>query len=499
MEYLKESQVPHVNKIIEIFGISLFANDFSVMGAGKTHSTTAIAKEIGLPMFVFGPRGSYSYWHKVAKEMDVEILYFSTYESLRSIRGCQPKHGYLTRYDYEDHSVGFSPTKAFRKIVAKGILLVCDECQKIKNNTSQTKAVRALIREILDNGGLSRVLMLSGTPFEEHKNAVNYFRLVGFISHPKLYTINVHQEFVPLGLDELIEQLSFFQPEATEELVLSYSPFTKKNVQEFVFAAFTEIIVPYFTSAMPSPIIDYKKDVANGYYRFENEKDAQKLIKAISALQKATGYNPAAGTVVHDNTNVGAITTALKRVEVCKIPLWVKNVHRDMKATKKGKVILFLNYNKTVAKLSELLKEYEPVIYTGKLRNIKQEKAALEAFMEGGRRLLIANLKKGGVSINLHDTKGNEPRTSYLSPNFSIIDMHQASQRTYRCDLKSNAVIRVTFGDVGDGDVRILESKILKALSRKTENMKQILKLQAKEGCLFPGEYPEIREAPATA
>lgn len=494
MEFLKPSQTPHCNRLLDILEESLFACDFSVMGAGKTWVGNAIGVETGLPLMVLGPRGSLTNWETVGDDMGGQVIFTSTYESLRSIRGCQPKHGYLQRYDYEDGSVGFAPTKAFRDLAKEGIILICDECQKIKNSSDQTKAVRALVREILDNGGKSRLMLLSGSPFEESKHALNFFRFVGFVTHPKMYNISKSGDFTPLGLAELIDNLNHYAPEEVEQLVITHSPFTKKSVGEFVFAAFTEIIVPFFSSAMPSPAVDFRKDVGNGYYRFETEEEATELINAIQGLQRAAAFNPREGTINYDNNNMGIVTTALRRVELAKVPLFARKTRETLAATEKGKVVIFFNYTEPIDRLRTLLAEFDPIVYDGRLTSRKQEDAAIAAFQTGGHRVLIANLKKGGITINLHDTIGDEPRTTYMSPTFSILDMHQASARTYRQGLKSDAIIRAVYGEVGTEDMRILESRILAALSRKTENLKKILIQQAKEGVLFPGEYPDIHE-----
>jgi hypothetical protein len=495
MEFLKPSQIDHFERLLSILEVSGFACDFSVMGSGKTHVACAIAGVTGLSLFVLGPRGSLTHWEKTARGMGAQIAFTCTYESLRSVRGCQPKNGYLKRYDYNDGTTDFAVTDSFRDLSNKGILLVCDECQKIKNDSCQNKAVRALVRCILEEGGITRLLLLSGSPFEEAKHAINFFRFMGFITHPMLYNITKTGEFIPLGLNELITNLEELDPEETEKLVLECTPFNKQNVSEFCFLAFTEIIVPLFTSAMPSPVIDYPKDVGNGYYRFEEETQREKLIAAIHQLEKASAYNSGNGTVDYGNANMGMITIALKEIESAKVPLFIRKARENLSSDPKCKVVLFFNYTSSVDEVVEALgKDYETVVYDGRLNTRKQEDKALSAFQNGSARLFVGNLKKGGIAISLHDTEGDKPRYCYISPTYSIIDMHQASNRVWRYGIKSAATIRIVYGFIGEGILRMKESKILNALSRKTENMKKILKQQAKEGVLFPGEYPEYIE-----
>lgn len=502
MEFLKPSQITHVNRMIDILGEAVFACDFSVPGAGKTYSSNVIGIEMGLPLFVLGPRGSLRTWEKVGDDMDgklgrdlaTNIIFTETYESLRSVTHHQPKNGYLRRFDYQDGSVSFAATQAFKDLVEDGILLVLDECQKIKNDSAQSKAVKALIHVIIsaaaNEGTRSRVIFLSGTPFEEFEHSINFFKIIGFITQVKLHNTDKNGHFKLLGLAELIDNLKVFYPDEVEKVVNTFSPIKKTEIKELVFNFFTEIVVPYFTSAMPSPSIEFKKDVGNGFYKFTGDnanEQAQKLLSAVQGLQSALSFDEGSGSINYGDGNFSEITLALKAVEVSKIPLFARAARESLMKGKKNKVVIFTNFRETIDRLADLLEDFDPVIYDGRLSNRDQEMKVITAFQEGGSRLLIGNLRKGGVAINLHDTVGDAPRDVFISPTYSILDMHQGSCRTYRENLKSDTSVRVVYGEVGQ-----LETRILAALTRKTENMKQILKLQAKEGVLFPGEYPEF-------
>lgn len=573
MEFLKPSQIQHTKRLINILLDSPFACDFSVMGAGKTYVANAIGIELGLPLFVLGQRGSLNKWESTGNEMDQKlgrqaepnVKVTLTYDSLRSVKNHQPKNGYLTRYDFTDAPTEFIVTDKFIQLVESGIILVVDECQKIKNNGDQTRAVRALINEIVKSEGYSRILFLSGTPFEKDELAINFFHTIGFCSDTNLVTekkknkselnqelfeellhnlrscygivgnrdpyqiikeldLSSYQEeaiadlrvmrdqrrineenlteIIPrleairneIDISELIRVLKNFRQRICLDRIRNnpnYRNINTKNINKFLFELFTEIIVPFFSSAMSSPVMDFKKDVGNGYFVFKGpdaEEKIRELSLSIQDLQKASAYD---SEQYGHRIDFGKITLALERIEQAKIPLFVRIVKEELSKGEKNKVIIFVNYHKTIDSLCQELEEYEPLVYDGRLTNRKQENDVIEAFNNGGKRLLIANLKKGGVSISLHDTKGDEPRTSFISPNYSILDMHQASGRTYRENTKSDVVIRVVYGQIPGENESKKEQKILNSLARKTGNLKQILKVQAAEGVLFPGEYPE--------
>lgn len=503
MQFLKPSQIYHTQRLIDIRkkNISPFICDFSVPGAGKTHVANAIGVELNIPLFVLCLRGCIKHWEDVGDEMDKQlgrstctnVMYAITYESLRSTTGRQPKHGYLTRTDSADGKVEFEVTSEFKKLVNSGIILVLDECQKIKNVSDQTIAVRVLINEILSRPETgSTVLFLSGTPFEEAEHAINFFRTIGFIKSDKLFEINRGtKELIPIGLKELIEKVKPFDDQEVEDLVLGHTPYDHKKVKDLVISIFGQIIVPHFSSSMPSPIIDYTKDVGNGFYNFvgeTSEKDAEGLLKAISYLQDLVSGTKRQELAVKGFL-LSEITTTLREIELAKVPLFHRIAVEALAKGEKNKVVFFLNYRESIDRLSSLLVDHKPLVYDGRLTNPRQETEILDAFNKQGRRLLIASLRKGGLGISLHDTIGDEPRESYISPTYSFIDMHQASNRIYRQGLMSNAFVRVVYGEVGR-----IESHLLNILNRKTENLKKILRIQAQEGLPFPGEYPAYHE-----
>lgn len=508
MDKLRKEQVPHCERLINILDYSYFACDFSIMGSGKTWTTNVVAKERNLPLFVLCPRASIKSWEDVAKTIGTEVIFITNYESLRSTKGHQPKHNYLIRYDYSAKRDGrdgveFATTKEFSSLVKKGILLVCDESQKLKNNTDQTKAVQTLIREIIHHHQSdSRILFVSGSPFEEYSHAINFFRLIGFIQQQELYTYQ-DKICIPLGLSDLMEHLDPYIDDSPNSLLPSFSLFeriVKENnpyadAEKFVFTIFTDIIVPYFTSSMPSPHITYKKDVANGYYLYkDDEKEKQEeLIAAIKTLKKAVVYDDQEDRI-KGKMNMGVLTKCLKRIENAKVSLFYRLARQVLERNDKEKVIVFFNYTSSINTLASLLAEYQPVIYDGRLKRGKKEVEAINAFQYGRRRLFIGNLKKGGCSINLHDVKGGEPRTVFINPTFSIADVHQASGRAFRVGTKSDTTVRIVYGNIGNGKMRILESRILRAMARKSDNLKKVLTTQNEEGVIFPGDYPDYIE-----
>jgi hypothetical protein len=215
-------QNEHANKLSSILKNYPFALDLSPMGTGKTYCATHIAKTFGFKhVLVIAPISVIPKWKHMRDTHGLQLIDAMSYCSLRSIKCKQPKHGLLTRIDRrsevinedtglpepggERDVVEFHATELWKKYVSEGILLVVDEIQNVKNISSQYFSVKELIREILGSSGMSKVLLLSGTPIDKTEQVKNLYRVIG------LTTKNLCQydpglgRTVARGFDEIVQ------------------------------------------------------------------------------------------------------------------------------------------------------------------------------------------------------------------------------------------------------------------------------------------------------
>ncbi len=73
-----------------------------------------------------------------------------------------------------------------------------------------------------------------------------------------------------------------------------------------------------------------------------------------------------------------------------------------------------------------------------------------------------------------------------LSPDFNLIDTHQATGRVYRVGTKSKTIIRMVYANVGDQEraihrVLIKKSKVLRAILEEYTRMEVILPIDYQE------------------
>jgi hypothetical protein len=109
--------------------------------------------------------------------------------------------------------------------------------------------------------------------------------------------------------------------------------------------------------------------------------------------------------------------------------------------------------------------------------------------------LLLCNQGVASTGIDLDDKHGAFPRLCLVSPNYSTITSYQLGHRFQRADTKSDADVHFVFAKRRDKTKEeskdIIELKVLDALSRKSQVMKETTAEQASNGVVFPGDHEE--------
>jgi len=118
---LRDYQIEHYNNIANIFSTSIFAIDTSTMRRGKSYVAYKIFQEMGFSNgIVICPATVLSVWEKINTSFVSNNLDINSYESWRSIKGNQPKHGFLKRNDDT-----FEVTDKFLSLLDDGLFFIC--------------------------------------------------------------------------------------------------------------------------------------------------------------------------------------------------------------------------------------------------------------------------------------------------------------------------------------------------------------------------------------
>lgn len=487
---IRKYQTEHCLKLVQILQENQGYIDTSKMGLGKTYMTIAVAMYYNSPLLVIGPRAAEAVWKAAGEETGATIIDFISKDSLRSKKGYQPKHGYLTRDD-TGRGVRFEVTKKFRDFTRKGGFVVIDECQFVRNSTSaQHKATRALINYLVFEGGKSRFALLSASPLNETDQIVSLLRMIGYIRSTKLYYRDRNGSVIFKGLQELIHICESMDKEKTDEINLDIKCYNSRSIKELVRRLFCEIIIYHISSAAVSPTLNVNVDLKNGYYKTD-EKTRKDFLRSLRDLEIAAKYERDTDVADRQQFFKTNIISKRRETELKKASTFTRLAKERLMNNPSCKVIVGVHYLDTLNVLQESLKEFSPIVLQGSVKGkdpvTGEDKRAVlvrEFQTNPKKRLIVAIVKVISVSISLHDTMGNAPRIMYLSPSYELLQMYQATGRIVRDgdSTKSDATIRFVYLQGGE-----LETAIFNALARKSVILKDAL-IRAQDINL-PGDY----------
>ncbi|GAQ92445.1 hypothetical protein KFL_010150030 [Klebsormidium nitens] len=504
------SQVVHAERLIRVLERSPYALDFSQMGLGKTYTGSHIALTMGfLHVILVAPVSVQPKWNDMRVRYGVPITENISFCSIRSVRNKQPSHGLLSRRDFkveirknnevrEISKTDFRVTDKFREFVREGALLLVDEIQFIKNVTAQTSACQALVRTIVDSfeqGGRSRVLMLSGSPLDKEEQVATLFRTLNLMQGNELCRYNIGTRTMECtGITDIIEHCKRIDLEGTEKILRMKHRWwflNEYNMRRLCYLLFQDVFKPHLASAMPPTRSDATLDKYNGFYDVKNESDRNDLTEGVRALQEAVRYDSGTGRVSYENANFGDLTRALVQIEEAKVSTFLRIARDLLMSDEDRKLVICLNYRSSIQKLKAALSWWDPLVLDGTVSKTKR-KEIIDAFQAPThyRRVLIGNVSVCSTGIDLDDKHGGFPRTALVSPNYSTITLYQLCHRFQRLDTKSDASVEMVYAK------HCQELSVLNALARKGGVMKQTTREQVEAGVLFPGDFPRWDEEP---
>jgi hypothetical protein len=265
------------------------------------------------------------------------------------------------------------------------------------------------------------------------------------------------------------------------------------------------VIKPLIIYAMVSPTM--LRDLGTLYGNMSKlEYDRYRI--AIKNLEELLLFDDDTGSITNTESVIAKLTLILRDLEHSKINVFVRETSKCLE-TPGNKVIVNFNYATSIPMFVERYHRYQssiggqchlPMVLSGETKkNLRTD--IIDMFNEpsNNRRLIIATIKTGSMGINLHDTFGAFPRFTLMSPSYSIQDLHQAAGRTAREGSKSLATVRLVYGKKCDQEMEQIsakEQRIMDALCRKKDLMKEILDQAVRDGIKFPGEYQIISTIP---
>lgn len=502
---LYDHQKPHYERVKGILNGTAFESytefsksgcyfyiDGSVQGNGKTIIVLKYAKEHGYKIMVLCYEIAKEMWRTEAEKYGVEIardrtggLALYTYDSIRTMRGKQPKSGLLNRLDHEDRlAPDFIATDDFLQLISGKFILVLDECHKLKNNNTQSLAVKELVYQIRVRNTQSKVAAISGTITDNE--IVNFCKVLGVIENAPLRRGKKRDT-------QLEEEIHSFGQKVNASGHLDFIMGPRPTANYFV-EYFNKVIKPKVMSTME---VNHqlqqqaKLVVYNGYFPM-SQATKQRYEEAIADLGKAVRYDPEAQTGARSNDNLGAVTGLVRQVQSCKIEIVAQLVKATMSVQyyekETGtlawpKIGLYASYFEVIDAWLKELKDYRPLEITG--RTARERSSFVKKFQEGNKehRLLISNPSVGATSISLHDTdpQGRFPRIFFVLKDYNTINGQQLIYRGYRVGTIGTATVVFVYGgteeDLQPGK-KTRETSLDEAINRKCKIISDVHKEQ---------------------
>jgi superfamily II DNA/RNA helicase len=153
-----------------------------------------------------------------------------------------------------------------------------------------------------------------------------------------------------------------------------------------------------------------------------------------------------------------------QEIEFRKVPIFIEQAQLYLDEEKS--VIIFVNYLDTLHILAQEL-DIKCKIYGDQSMEKRQE--AIDLFQSNEERIIICQIRAGGVGISLHDLHGGHPRVTLINYPDSASDLLQALGRAPRAGAKTAVLQRIIF--VANVDY---EKKIMQNINKKLANISAI-------------------------
>ena len=422
-EGLLAYQGPSVQGLVASLRAFNAALDASDVGTGKTYTSLACMREMGISPVVVAPLTVLPSWERAAKHLGVTIRAIN-WDKVRT--GNTP----LGKWDSE--------TKKSFSWASDVEGLIFDEVHRAKSHKTQSHhlvagAKRQNIPTIaLSATAASNPLQMKALGYllglhqykgfwgwvEQYGCFANRWGGYEFDGNPR-YLQALHAQIFPMkGVRVRVADLgdAFPETQITTELVAVAKP-------ELINRAF--------------------EDVAEALAEIQNKK-------------------------LHDpEHHLTKLLRARQVSELAKVPAIVD---RAEDAIEQGmSVAIFLNFNESLdAVVAHLEKQDIKVVQIrgdqtpGERQTPEERQEAIDTFQNDKARVVVANIKAGGVGVSLHDLNGKHARMALISPTWSAIDLRQALGRVHRVGGKTKSLQRIVFasGTVEERVAKMVEEKL---------------------------------------
>jgi hypothetical protein len=449
LSLLMEFQVEHTRTLLRSLQSNGVALDCSDAGTGKTYVLAAICLSLGLRPFVIGLKAGISNVYRVCELFGVSPLGNVNYETIKNGKFYHSLEDFhsetrehceyveVTRVHARDpmtKKLLYTPTGKPKMVIEKitwafptDTLIIFDEAHKGRNGkasgveTGNSKLMSS-IRSCLSKSRRVYGLFLSATLTDKLDNFDVIAYLLGLY---KPYQKKIYEQFLRrFGRD----------PETVF-----------KGIHRKIFPAYGSRMDIKAIKAVSGDTVFKVNDLRAVAYPVD-QATALEVERANIEIQAALADIRSRGLSI----GWGRVIRLWQRIEVLKVPLVADLVADSLREGRS--VVVFVNFTETkrllvdkILALENTPISIEKIDFIDGDQNAAQRDAIQLAFQADELHLLICQIRAGGVSLSLHDVRGERPRSSFVFPTWSATDLKQSLGRIYRTNARSDAYQRIVY------------------------------------------------------
>ena len=416
-------QHQHTKNLVVALKNQNAAIDCSDTGTGKTYTALAVMQELEYSgVLVICPKNIIHSWDKVMDYFNIGAGFAVNYEAIKL-----NKTPFLTITNID----GDKRNKSIKWTLPKNVLVIFDEAHKVKSYKSMNSKILIALKEQAQNPILLLSATLASNPVEMYA--------VGTVTNMFSGTSDY---FKWLGRNQCYKNFYGWTWDNKNSQSMNH-------IHNQIFPKYgSRMKISELGDLFPETLI-----ITDTYDMKESDKIRvlyEQMQKELAELRQAKAEDKA-----HILTK---ILRQRQEIELLKIPTLVEMIQDAV--DEGNSVAVFANFSQSMTALSEKLNT-KCLIWGNQTDRERQQN--IENFQADKERIIICNIKAGGVGISLHDLNGNYPRVSMILPTYSAIELKQALGRVHRAGGKTKSIQKIIYAadTIEDDIAAAVKTKLL--------------------------------------
>jgi len=404
------------------------AVDGSDTGLGKTYTSLAVCREMGLRPAVICRKPGIAGWKRACEYFGMTPLFIVNWEYAKSAK--------MSRFVTRTHAE-YANWFEYRWTLPNGSLLIFDEAHMANHAYSQNNMLYTASRPYAS-------LSLSATFADRPSRLGAMFEVLGIMDKQRFAAWLRERGGLQLADSDEMESMSDRQDMLEiNRLIYPEYGYRLSYDDPDVMRYFPEAV--HLVNVMTLPPLATRQQ--NKLFRelVEKVERYRELGKQAEVMVADLRYRQAAELLKADTL-----------AELAQELIY------------EGKsVIIFVNFRETLARLAKLLNT-RSLIYGGQESHGIDRERVIEEFQANRSRLILSMVDAGGQSISLHDLHGGHQRVSLVCPTYNPISLVQVLGRTRRAGAKSTPIMQLVYA------AGTVEEKVASRVITKIRNIEAL-------------------------